>query len=81
MEQKHWLIYSREHNAWWRPNSAGYTTSIDVAGRYTHSKACTIVVDANARCGSNGEPPYEFKVPDPEAYWELVVRSADRSSD
>ena len=34
-----WLIYSREHNAYWRPNSAGYTIEVDEAGRYTRPHA------------------------------------------
>ena len=34
-----WLIYSREHNAWWRATAAGYTTEIEQAGRYTRLEA------------------------------------------
>ena len=45
-EARIWLVYSREHEAWWRPASAGYTTSIAEAGRYTKAEAarhCTSV--------------------------------------
>ncbi len=41
-----WLVYSREHESWWRPTSAGYTQSIDEADRYTKTEAarhCTSV--------------------------------------
>lgn len=34
-----WLIYSREHNAWWRPKAAGYTSDVAQAGRYTKADA------------------------------------------
>ena len=34
-----WLVYSREHNAFWRPNAAGYTYDINAAGRYTCEQA------------------------------------------
>ncbi len=40
-----WLVYSREHNAWWRPKAAGYTNHIEAAGRYTKA-------DADRHCGS-----------------------------
>lgn len=29
-----YLIWSFEHNAWWRENRCGYTEQIDEAGRY-----------------------------------------------
>ena len=45
-----WLVYSREHNAWWRHNKAGYTTYIDGAGRYTKS-------DAQGCCNARDEQP------------------------
>lgn len=34
-----WLVWSREHRAWWRPNAAGYCTSVLDAGRYTLEEA------------------------------------------
>lgn len=42
-----WLIYSREHNAWWKPNECGYTATIDEAGRYRTEDADRIVAHAN----------------------------------
>lgn len=32
-------IWSDEHQAWWRPNGAGYTLLIEEAGVYTFSDA------------------------------------------
>jgi len=34
-----YLIWSNEHRAWWRPNSQGYTTHLEKAGRYTRQDA------------------------------------------
>jgi hypothetical protein len=33
---------SGDHCVWWRPDSAGYTTSLDEAGRYTEQEAKSI---------------------------------------
>lgn len=51
-----WLIWSNEHGAWWAPNSRGYTTLLEAAGRYTKEQADVI-------CGKLGEPRFEG-VPD-----------------
>lgn len=32
-------IFSGEHNAWWRPNAAGYTTHQEAAGEYSFEEA------------------------------------------
>lgn len=61
---RHWLIYSREHNAFWRPDSSGYTYDIDAAGRYTEE-------DAKANCTMRDPQrdgsPSEIAVVAPEA--------------
>ena len=44
---KHWLIWSMEHCAWWKPNKNGYTTLTHKAGRYTMGEAVAIVNEAN----------------------------------
>lgn len=41
------LIWSYEHNAWWKPASWGYTTDRIDAGCYTREEAETIVERAN----------------------------------
>ncbi len=42
-----WLIWSIEHNAWWKPGHAGYTKSRKEAGRYSYTEALKIVKGAN----------------------------------
>jgi hypothetical protein len=39
-----YLIWSDEHEAWWRPNCRGYTTKVSEAGGYTFAEAAEIVV-------------------------------------
>ncbi len=58
-----YLVWSNEHTAWWRPNAAGYCTSVADAGRFTKEEA-----EDHASCRSrlpNGDPP------------EVVVTEAD----
>lgn len=52
-----YLIWSNEHNAWWNPNSAGYTNSSSAAGRYTREKALAICRQARDGWDSQGVPP------------------------
>jgi hypothetical protein len=61
-----YLIYSREHNAWWRPEERGYTLEIAEAGRYTAEEVRRICFAANVRPGPDGGPN-EFHVPAHEA--------------
>jgi hypothetical protein len=37
-----WLVWSYEHNAWWGPEWAGYTTNVLRAGLYTQAAATQI---------------------------------------
>jgi hypothetical protein len=37
-----YLVWSNEHHAWWRSNSQGYTTKVQVAGRYDRAEAIAI---------------------------------------
>jgi hypothetical protein len=46
-EQALWVIWSFEHDAWWRPDRCGYAHDLHRAGRYTQSEAAAIVADAN----------------------------------
>lgn len=41
-----YLIWSFEHQAWWRPNSNGYTTDLAQAGRYSQEEAGRIVTQS-----------------------------------
>lgn len=42
-----WLIWSYEHDAFWKDKQNGYTTDRKEAGRYSFSEACRIVFEAN----------------------------------
>lgn len=42
-----WVIWSYEHDSWWAPNSAGYRTSLLLAGVYTEAEAKKIEASAN----------------------------------
>lgn len=39
------LIWSMDHNAWWRPRAAGYTKKKSEAGRYTIEQALSHRLD------------------------------------
>lgn len=39
-----YVIWSHQHEAWWGPDRAGYTTDLAEAGRYTLEEAGEIVV-------------------------------------
>lgn len=38
-EPADWLVWSNEHDAWWRPKAEGYTTQVEHAGRFTKAEA------------------------------------------
>lgn len=56
-----YVIWSFEHDAWWRPGRMGYTPELDAAGRYTKAEAEEIVADANRYSGSRH--PHEAALP------------------
>jgi len=72
---KQYLVWSNEHRAWWRPNSNGYTGSIDQAGRYTRHEAVRIVDGANAFIPTDHER-FEVMVLAPEC----IPTSGDRTA-
>lgn len=41
-----YLIWSHEHSAWWLRDGIGYTTHLDLAGRYTREAALAICTRA-----------------------------------
>lgn len=47
MSQQAFLIWSIEHDAWWRAGEMGYTRDISEAGVYTEYRAQQIVEQAN----------------------------------
>lgn len=42
-----WVIWSFEHNAWWKPDRRGYTPDLIFAGVYSKEEADEIERDAN----------------------------------
>lgn len=54
-----WVIFSRDHNAWWGANRSGYYLNVAEAGRYTKDEALRLTNPPNPRAGSDlpsGEP-------------------------
>lgn len=45
--EKLWLIWSNEHNGWWRANRQGYCHFRKDAGKYTYEQALEICANAN----------------------------------
>lgn len=72
VEQPLWLVYSREHNAFWRPNCAGYTRLVEDAGRYTKEEADD---HCRSRDFADQTNPPEVAVMAPEAA-DLITRLA-----
>jgi hypothetical protein len=73
-----WLVWSHEHNAWWRPNSAGYTMHIATAGRYTKQEADRICESRSPRKFAD-DPPPEVAVIAPEAESAITALRASHS--
>lgn len=42
-----YVIWSFEHDGWWKPGGWGYTTALNEAGHYSQTEAERIVRDAN----------------------------------
>ena len=62
-----YLIWSNEHQLWWRPNSRGYTSDLDQAGRYTRDEAIVISVTAHDGWGDGEKVPDEIPVREEDA--------------
>lgn len=53
LNKQAWLIWSLEHDGFWRASGNGYTKDRDEAGRYSFEEACEIVRSANQYCPPN----------------------------
>ena len=40
--KKEWLVWSVQHNAWWKHDGWGYTKKYSEAKRFTYKQACAI---------------------------------------
>jgi hypothetical protein len=68
-------IWSFEHDAWWRPNSMGYTHRKEEAGLYDRDEAEKIVRSANIACTSDRPNEQMFELDEePETYDERTAR-------
>ena len=47
MQTQKVLIWSNEHDGWWRPNKCGYTSFRELAGEYDLEEAIEICINAN----------------------------------
>ncbi len=54
--ERQYLVWSHEHGAWWRPESRGYTTEFDAAGRYPRCEAIKICALSRDGWGNAGVP-------------------------
>ncbi len=50
MSKTKYLIWSVEHNSWWKAHRCGYTPDKKEAGRYEFNEATEIILDANKYC-------------------------------
>lgn len=59
------LIWSRDHQAWWGPERSGYTNDLERAGRYESGEAMDVTDWAYPRCNShlNHDEISDFPVP------------------
>jgi hypothetical protein len=77
MDPPDYVIWSFEHDAWWRPGSWGYTRELAEAGHYMKAAAAAIVMNANSyspQCNetmlllneaqASGPPPRYLVVPE-----------------
>jgi hypothetical protein len=75
MSEKY-LIWSNEHRMWWRPNKAGYTTSLATAGRYSREEALQTCAFARDGWEAHEVPP-EMPVLEADAF-ECIGRHLAR---
>lgn len=55
-----YVIWSFEHDAWWKENHRGYTPHLDEAGIYSKDEAAKIVENANKFLNEGEKPNEEF---------------------
>ncbi len=58
-----YLVWSNEHNAWWKPNGRGYTMFAAKAGLYSFGEAKSICWKGRDGWREDGKVPDEVLVP------------------
>lgn len=61
-----YLIWSNEHQGWWKPGEWGYTTITHLAGRYSKERADAICARANQPAAHPEGIPNEVALLAPE---------------
>jgi hypothetical protein len=74
LDRDWWVIYSREHNAWWAANSCGYVAQESLAGVYREADARQLVDRANQQRMPDGGVQ-EFMYPAPAYLCPALRRS------
>jgi hypothetical protein len=62
-ESEIFYIWSMEHNAWWRPDSNGYTNKLSEAGTFGREECYDILFHANWSSVRTGKTPHEAMIP------------------
>ena len=75
-----YLIWSNEHEAWWRANRRGYTNHVRGAGRYSREEAVSICSGARDGFYAVGIPP-EIPVPFKDVLECLVLKPGSHDCD
>ena len=76
-QAKDWLVYSREHNAWWAPDGPGYRIATEEAGRFTREEANDIC-DRASVLGLGVLPPEIMVYSPPLATIDSLRQRAER---
>jgi hypothetical protein len=64
MTDDHYVIWSNEHNGWWKPHSRGYATGLNGAGFFTREEAlmiCHAAMPTATHLGRISEIPVRLK--------------------
>lgn len=65
MDNKRYVIWSNNHQAWWRPASRGYTRWLEEAGCYDEAEAIAIC-DSGTMMTYEGKRKCDFMLRDPD---------------
>ena len=74
-----WLIWSNEHQAWWREGQRGYAIDVAEAGRYEQKEALKILKNANEGIQMDERAPNEILVPDEHARHYVPEKRSPRT--
>lgn len=73
MEKTKWIIWSIEHDGWWKTSNNGYTNEIKGAGIYSYEGALNIVDGANYHMTLPKRPKFDKDLNTPYEAMILVT--------